>query len=103
MLSREQALVCVCSVAHPIKFIANRECRGQPARQVRAYRSSRSPGSIDKNRAMANVTILRGTSLIGIVCLRQPPDVVVASGLRISISDRDLVVESLAAIAPHLL
>ena len=52
---------------------------------------------------MADVPILESTATESIVGLRQTPDVVIACSLRITIADRDLVIENFVGVVPHAL
>src|SRR5437588_13035561 len=52
---------------------------------------------------MADVAIIRTAVVEGIVRLWQAPDVMIADGLGISVSDRHLVVEDFVVVVPHAL
>src|SRR6266851_78682 len=96
MLGGEQALVGVSGIAGLIFVITEGKIRSHPPRQIGTNMRAGAARGIDEHWPMANKAELGSTSSEGIVSLRQSPDIVIANGLRVAISDPDLVVESLS-------
>ena len=62
-----------------------------------------APGAAgSEDRPVADVAVQRASAAVGVVGLRQPPDVMVTDRLRVTGSDADLVVHGLGGVIPHL-
>ena len=109
VLRRRQALVCVRGIAGLIDVVAEAEHRSEPPRLVGADLRSRLDcrsaqcRRIHEHRTMTNVPVIRAASSVGVVRLRQPPDIMIADGLRIPIADRHLVIQDLIGVVPHFM
>ncbi len=103
MLRGEQTLVCVGSIAGLEDLVAFREIGRQPAGKIRTDGSSSSARGIQKHRPVADEFVGRDAILIGVVNLRQTPDVVVADVGMAAGRDAHLVVESFRIVVPHFL
>ena len=86
----------------PVDLVAEREVSGQPPRQVGTDRLPGGAGA--ERRAVADVLEPGVAAGVGVVDLRQPPDVVVAAdrSAAVAVADSDLVVERAAGVVPHL-
>ena len=103
VLGRQQTLVGQRRIRRVKHLEAFREVRRQTSREIRTDLRSRRSGH--KHRAMPDVLIHRVISKVGIVNLRQAPDIVIAQiveVLKIS-SNPHLVVERFRIVVPHLL
>ena len=85
----------------PIQLVAEREVRRETSREVGADERSRRAGA--EHRPVADVAILRVGAAVGVVRLRQAPDVVVADDRAVALADADLQVQRLGAVVPHVL
>ena len=99
VLGRDQAVAREPAVGRAVHLVAERERRGVPPGQVGAHRRARRPRAED--RPVADVPVRRIVPAVGVVVLRQPPDVVVAHDRVVAVSDPDLVVERARAVVPH--
>ena len=110
MLCRTQALIGVHRVTGLVLVVADSQRSGHAAGKIGADQRARlnlirriHRGRVDKNRAVANVSILGAAAVISIVCLRQTPNVVIGHGLSVSAADANLVIKNLVVVVPHAL
>src|SRR5579872_718651 len=110
VLGRRQALVSVSRIAALVYVVAERKISRQPSRQIGADQSTRlylarrvQRRRVYEYRAVADVAELGSASAVSVVCLWQPPDVMVARGFGVPVPDRNLVVEDLIRVVPHVL
>src|SRR6267154_75136 len=103
MLSRQQALIRIRGIAGRKYLVAKGERSRQPPCNVGTDQRSRAPGSVLQDGSVADVLVWGDASLVGIVRLRQSPDVVVAYIGPATRANAHLVIECLATVGPHLL
>src|SRR5579884_864289 len=110
VLGGGEALVGICCVASLIHVVAESEISSQSASNIRTdecaglYLPGRIHGGrISKDGAMADVTVQTTATVKTIVSLWQAPDIVIADGLSVPVSDRHLVVKDLVRVVPHVL
>jgi hypothetical protein len=99
VLGRDEAVAGEPAVGRAVDLIAEGERGGIAAGQVGAHRRARRPRP--EHRPVADVAERRIVPAVGVVVLRQPPDVVVAHDRVVAVSDPDLVVEGARAVVPH--
>src|SRR6516225_8241960 len=103
MPRRHQALIGIAGIAGCENLVAQGEIGSQTAGQIGADARPSAARRIDEDWTVADVLIRRPTALIAIINLWQAPDVVIADIIVPTRSHRHLIVESLVAVAPHLL
>ncbi len=99
VLRGQQAFAGESRVARFEHLVGLGQSRGVASGQVGADLRSRRPRA--EHRPMADVAVERIALAVGVVFLRQAPDVVIAGGLVVAAADADLVVERLRLVVPH--
>ena len=99
VLGRDEAVPREPAVGRAVHLVAERQRRGVPPGEVGADRRARRPCAED--RPVADVPVRRIVPAVGVVVLRQPPDVVVAHDRVVAVPDADLVVERARPVVPH--
>src|ERR1700730_7223658 len=103
MFRPQQALMRVGGIAGRTHLVAKAERCRQAPRNVGTDQRPRSPRCVLQDGPVADVLVGCDASLVGVIRLWQPPDVMVAYIGPATRSNAHLVIERLAVVSPHLL